>query len=226
MNVFEWSIICLLAYRSYKRLVVKPKVWKVILAILVGLFSFTINMEWFNTLVKIPILPLGVWILYGVLNRKEDRWDTYRLFAWIGFLGNFIFLAGTLISIPVYSMIYSLNDPSTYITDDKEASVISIHPEGEDVVLDKKRLMKQLPSMKQEEIEGGRWYEEMYLKSDSSTNRNELFPYQLVGTSSKWGSGLDPVIYMERDGKGLLFTTSRNQYYFRYHDSVIEEAGR
>jgi hypothetical protein len=127
MSIMEWAIIGYLAFRAYKKLSAKPKVWKVIFAIFIGLFSFTINMEWFHTFVKIPILPLGVWILYAVLNRKEDRWDTYRRFAWIGFLANFIFLAGTLPHHP--GPIPSLSrKPSLYLHFRDQRSFPQCHP--------------------------------------------------------------------------------------------------
>jgi hypothetical protein len=222
MSIIEWAVIAFLAYRVYKRLSAKPKVWKVILVIFVGLFSFTINMEWFHTLVKIPILPLGVWILYGVLNRKEDRWDNYRRFAWIGFLANFIFLAGTLITIPIHSLIYPENELSTYISETKEASINIIHPSGEGRTLDQKELKKQLSEGEQVEFDSEIWYQEMYMESDNSKNKNERFPYQVIDTTPKWGSGQNPDIYMESDGKGILVSTPRTQYYFRLSQSVLE----
>jgi hypothetical protein len=222
MSIIEWAVIGYLAYRVYKRLAAKPKVWKVLFAILVGLFSFTVNMEWFHTLVKIPILPLGVWILYGVLKSKEGRWETYRRFAWIGFLANFIFLAGTLITIPVYSLIYPENDLSTYITGTKEASTNIIHPSGEGRTLDQEELMKQLSEMEQVEFDSWVWFDE----AGGRYSKNERFPYQLVGTTPKWGSGLNPDIYMEQDGKGILISTRKNQYYFRFPETVLEGVGR
>ncbi|MCR8849353.1 hypothetical protein NQ095_13105 [Rossellomorea sp. SC111] len=222
MSIIEWVVIGYLALRVYKRLSAKPKVWKVILAIFVGLFSFTINMEWFHTFVKIPILPLGVWILYAVLNRKEDRWDTYRRFAWIGFLANFIFLAGTLLTIPVQSLIYPENNLSTYISGTKEASINVIHPAGEGRTLDEVELKKQLSDMKQVEFDSERWYQEM----DGQNSKNERFPYQLVGTSPKWGSGQDSDIYMENNGRGILISTPKTQYYFRFSQSVLEVVER
>ncbi|PFA62796.1 hypothetical protein CN378_17275 [Bacillus sp. AFS015802] len=226
MSIMEWAVIGFLAYRVYKRLSAKPKVWKVIFAMFVGLFSFTINMEWFHALVKIPILPLGVWILYGVLRSKEGRWDTYRRFAWIGFLANFIFLAGTLITIPIQALIYPENDLSTYISGAKEASINIIHPSGEGRTLDQEKLMKQLADSNLAEFDSAVWYEEMSFESDGFKNRNERFPYQLVGTTSKWGSGKDPDIYLEKGGEGILVSTPKTQYYFRIPHSVLKEGRR
>ncbi|MCA1060158.1 hypothetical protein LCL96_14565 [Rossellomorea aquimaris] len=222
ISIIEWTLIGYLAYRVYRRLRTKPKVWKVLFAILIGLFSFTINMEWFHTFVKIPILPLGVWILYGVLRSKEGRWDTYRRFSWIGFLANFIFLAGTLLTIPVHSFIYPENELSTYITRAKDASINVIHPSGEGRTLDQEKLMKQLTEMKQVEFDSQVWYGEM----NGRNNKSERFPYQLIGTNPKWGSGLESDIYLEDDGKGILISTWKTQYYFRMPHTVLEEVGR
>jgi hypothetical protein len=219
-----WTLIGFLVYRRYKKMDEKPMIWKILLVIVIGMMSFSIHWNLFDTLLKLPILPLGVWVLYGALNRKEGRWDRYRSFAWIGFLGNFIFLASALISIPFYSLIYPEKDPSTYITDAEGASLIRIHQSGvEEPTLNRERLVEQIPAMKQEKIYSEVWYGEMYDSSNGKRNRNERFPYQLLGASTKWGSGLDPLIYVEEDGKGILFTTSRNQFYYQFKDSIIEE---
>ncbi|MCA1064031.1 hypothetical protein QTG56_02260 [Rossellomorea sp. AcN35-11] len=223
MSIIEWSIIGYLAYRVYKRLETKPKVWKVVFATFVGVFSFSINMEWFHTLVSVPILPIGVWILNGALGSGEDRWNTYRRFAWIGFFSNFIFLAGTLITILIHPLIYPENELSTYIKATDEASIITIHPAGEGRTLDQEKLMNQLPSMERVQFNSAFWYEEMYLESGSMKNKDERFPYQLIGTTPKWGFGHEPDVYMERDGKGILISTPKTQYYFRSPETVLEE---
>lgn len=222
MSIMEWTLIGYLAYRVYRSLQTKPKGWKALFAILVGLFSFTINMEWFHTFVKIPILPLGVWILYGVLRSKEGRWGTYRRFAWIGFLANFIFLAGTLLSIPIHSLIYPEDNPSTYISEPNEASINIIHPSGEGRTLDQEKLKKQLSEVEQVEFDSWAWFDE----AGGRYSNTERFPYQLVGTTPKWGSGLKPDIYMEQDGKGILISTRKTQYYYRFPETVLEEVER
>jgi hypothetical protein len=224
MDALAWVLIGLAAFRLYKRQQVKPRVWKIVVVILAGLISFSIHWELAGTLLKVPILPLGVWLLYWVLNRKEDRWDNYRSFAWLGFAGNFIFLAAVMVSIALYPMVYPESDASTYIEDADNASIVATHPSGEgDVELNKDRLVDQLPAMKQEKVDSAIWYEEMYDQSDGDRNKNERFPYQLLGTSPKWGSGMKPVIYVEEDGKGVLITSSREQTYYRFNDSIIKE---
>ena len=74
--------------------------------------------------------------------------------------------------------------------------------------------------MRQEEVFSDQWYEDTYMTE--SNKRNERFPYQLIGTSSKWGSGLETIIYIEDDGKGILLSTPKEQLYFRSEDSFIE----
>jgi hypothetical protein len=224
VDALAWVLIGLAAFRLYKRQQVKPKVWKIVVVILAGLISFSIDWELAGTLLKIPILPLGVWILYGLLKGKEGRWDHYRSFAWLGFAGNFIFLVAAMVSIPLYSFVYPASDASTYIKDADNASIVATHPSGEgDVKLDNDSLVDQLSSMKQEKVESDVWYEQMYHKSDGKRNKNERFPYQLLGASPRWGSGMKPVIYVEGDGKGVLITSSHGQTYYRFNDSIIKE---
>ena len=131
-RLLAWSSIILLAYRVYKKQTVKPKVWKILIVMFVGIFSFSINWNMFNTMLKFPILPLGVWILYFVLKGKDERWQTYRSFTWLGFWANFLFLASTLIAIPVHQVIYPKDEPTTYISNIENASIINIHPSAKD----------------------------------------------------------------------------------------------
>ena len=187
----------------------------------VGLFSFSFKWNMFDTMVKFPILPLGVWILYFILKGREERWQTYRSFAWLGFWANFIFLASTLIAIPVHHVVYPKDEPSTYISKVGNASILNIHPSAKDRLLNEESLLNQLDTMSQETIFSDQWYEDTYMNPESN-KRNERFPYQLIGASSKWGSGLDTIIYIEDDGKGILLSTPKEQLYFRSENSIIE----
>ncbi|SFM02522.1 hypothetical protein SAMN04487943_106257 [Gracilibacillus orientalis] len=36
----------------------------------------------------------------------------------------------------------------------------------------------------------------------------EKFPYLLDGIQSKWGSGYNPIVYLDRDGYNLIISTS------------------
>jgi hypothetical protein len=222
IGILAWIFIGYFTYRIYQKQMVKPKVWKILIVLLIGLFSFSFNWSMFDTMIKIPILPLGVWILYFALKGKGEKWQTYRSFAWLGFWANFIFLLSTLAVIPVHHAIYHENELSTYISTVENASIIPIHPSAKDFTLNKEKLLKQLHKMKPETIYSNQWYEETYLNPES-TNTKERFPYQLIGTSPKWGSGFHTIIYLEEDGRGILLSTSKKQLYFRSEDSLNME---
>lgn len=217
-----WIVIVALAYRVYKKQSLKPKVWKVVVAIFAGLFSFSINWNMLDTMLKLSILPLGVWILYFVLKRKRDRWERYRNYAWLGFGANFIILIFTLITILVHNMLYPKAELSTYISNVEHAAIINIHPSAEQRMLLKEGLTEQLSTMSKEAIYSDQWYQDTFMHSDPNL-KNERFPYMLVGASSKWGSGLQAVIYVERDGKGILLSTPNKQHYFRSEQAFLKE---
>ncbi|MFP3390381.1 hypothetical protein [Brevibacillus sp. SIMBA_040] len=219
--ILGWLVIVFFAYRIYQKQIVKLKVWKIPLIILVGLFSFSIDLGLLDIILKLPILPLGVWILYFVFKGKDERWQTCRSFAWLGFGANFIFFASTLITIPVHHVIYPKDELSVYISNVENASIINTHPSAKDRSLNKDSLQNQLDTMRQEAIYSQQWYRETYFNTESN-KRNERFPYQVIGTSSKWGSGLQTLIYIEDDGKGILLSTPKKQLYFRSKDSLIE----
>ncbi|WP_238933413.1 hypothetical protein [Brevibacillus choshinensis] len=218
-----WIVIVFFANKIYQKQMVKPKVWKIPVIILAGLISLSINWNMFDVIVKLPILPLGVWILYFVRKRKDraERWQTYRSFAWLGFGANFIFFASTLLTIPVHHAIYPKDEPSVHISKVTNAAIIKIHPSAKDRSLNKDSLLNQLDTLRQEPIYSNRWYEETIMNTESN-KRNERFPYQLIGTSSKWGSGLHTLIYVEEDGKGILLSAPKMQLYFRSKDSLLE----
>jgi hypothetical protein len=214
-----WSLILFLAYRTYKKQIDKLKVWKIPIVIFVGLFTFSITLDVFQTMVKLPILPLGVWILYFFLRGK--RWQVYRSFAWLGYWANFLFLAATFLTMPIHHVVYPKDEPATYISEIEEASIIHLHPSAKESSLNKDSLLKQLDTMRQETINSQKWYNDTYENMDTN-KKSERFPYQLIGSSSKWGSGIHTMIFIENDGRGILITTSKNQLYFRSNDSLLE----
>ncbi|MBS4201688.1 hypothetical protein KHA93_18965 [Bacillus sp. FJAT-49732] len=216
-----WGVIALIAYRIYKKQIVKPKVWKILIVLFVGLFSFSFNWNLFNTLVKFPILPLGVWILYLFLRGKKEVWQTYRAYAWLGFWANFIFLVSTLIEIPVDHVIYPKDKLSTYIANVENVYIVPTHLSAKKGSLNKDRLLQHVHSMQQETIYSEKWYLDTYMNRESN-HVNERFPYQLIGTLPKWGSNLPTIIYIEEDGKGILLSSPNKQLYFRSDDSLIE----
>lgn len=221
-GLLSWIVIGVLAYRLYKRQSRKLKVWKVFIVIFIGIFSFSINFFMFDTMLRISILPLGVWILYFVLKRKEERWQAYRSFAWLGFFSNFIFLTAAFITIPVQQAIYPENKLATYISTFDHASIVHIHPSAKHDALNKAELKRQMHLFKEDTFFIKEWYDTLYFDTEPS-EREERFPYQLIETAPKWGSGLKTIIFIEDDGKGILISTPRKQLYFRSEISVLEE---
>ncbi|MGV3466103.1 MAG: hypothetical protein ACO1OT_12520 [Heyndrickxia sp.] len=223
LGVLSWLLIGLIAIRFYRKHPEKLKAWKVVLVLLLGLFSFTININGFGSIIRLPILPLGVWILYILLLKNKNSWRKYRSFAWIGFFANFVFLFISFVQIPIEHLVYPSDKPTTYLANVNNASLIITHPSGKKGLLNKKSLIKQLPNMQEKKFYSAQWYEETYL-SDKSKNK-ERFPYELIGIDPKWGSGLSSVIYIERNGKGILIGTAKRQYYFHFKDSIIKWEG-
>ncbi|MFJ8065406.1 hypothetical protein ACIQYS_12315 [Psychrobacillus sp. NPDC096426] len=221
-SIAAWIIIVVLAIRIYKKQLEQPKTWKTIIVILIGLFSFSINWDVFDTLVQIAILPLGVWILYAFLNRKDGLWEKYRYYAWLGFWSNFIFLSTALIAIPINYFVYPENEPRTYISNVENASIIAIHPSAKEHMVVKENLQKPIHNLKTKTFFSNEWYNETYMEAGAD-KRKERFPYLLINTLPKWGSGLGAAIYIEKDGKGLLIATPKKQYYFQSDESLIEE---
>jgi len=221
-TILGWLVIVYFAYRIYKKLSEKPKVWKVLVVTWIGLFALSFNLPMFGSMVKLSILPLGVWILYGVFRKKEAQWQVYRRFAWLGFIANFIFIITTLVAVPIHQMLYPENDPSSYISTIHDASIIHIHPSAEKRSLNKDILDKKLVLLKEEPVRSMDWYYETD-QYNQDKKVIERFPYQLIGYKPKWGSDLNSIVYIEKDGKGLLISSTKKQLYFRSEHSLIEK---
>ncbi|MFE1245029.1 hypothetical protein ACFW35_12930 [Fictibacillus sp. NPDC058756] len=222
MDILAFIVIGVLAYRIYKKQKEKPKKEKAFIVIIVGLFSFSITMPGFDAFVKIPILPLGVWILYFIYRNKVEKWVKYRRFAWLGFIANFIFLAATFMSIPIQNTLYPENEITTYIANKENIQLIKLHPSARDAEIKKEVLNKQLSNMNRKTIDSDEWYQQIEI-IDVPNERVERFPYQLAGTKPKWGSALNNTVYIEKDGKGLLITTPEKQIYYRSEETLLSE---
>lgn len=219
LSACGWVLIGLLAYRIYREQEENPKVWRIVVALVVGLFAFSINLTVFGQQVKLAILPLGVWLVYGFL--RKGRWHVYRRFVWLGFKGNYIFLALALSGMLLHAAIYQKDEPATYIANIEEASLVGIHPSAGEYSLDREALRNQLPRLKQKPVDSQGWYMQIYDELESGEH-DERFPYQIVGALPEWGSGIHARIYIEQDGKGLLVTTQNKQYYFRSDVSLLK----
>ncbi|MCM3758385.1 hypothetical protein M3197_13020 [Sporosarcina aquimarina] len=194
--------------------------WKAFLVLLFGISSFSITWTMANTIIRIAVLPLGVWVLYFVLKRKEGRWERYRKFAWLGFGANYIFLLSILVASSIGHFVYPSNHVATFVSDVKEASILSIHPTGNaKVSLNVKALNSELQTLKQSQIFDESWYEDTFYQEKA---RYERFPYLLMDVKPKWGSGVRSTIYVEEDGKGLLIQTPTEYLYFRSTQSFVK----
>lgn len=215
-----WSIIGILAFRIYKKKQEHTSIWKIIIILFVGLFSFSIFIPFRNTTVELAILPLGVWILYLILKRRGS-WIKYRNYAWLGFLGNYILLVTFFLTFWIHPFIYDMNSLDTYIRDTEDLKVISVHPSGKKDVYLVDDFLEIVPDMEEKEFFSTVSYEEMYM--NDPFERNERFPYILVNSKSKWGSGIHSVIYIEYDYKGLVVTSENGSIYFRSNKSLLRE---
>ncbi|GAM13912.1 hypothetical protein [Mesobacillus selenatarsenatis] len=225
LNLVAWGAIFILARRIYSKQDLKPIIWKLAIVIFVGLFSFSINLPYMDQQIKLAILPLGVWVLYGIYSRKDEgkSWEKYRKYAWLGFFANFIFLAASLILPLVHLGIYPDSEISTYISDINKAKVIKTHPSAGSKILDSNSLLVQLDSIKEESIFSEKWYYEAFESAGELSKAEEIFPYQLAGTEAKWGSGFETMIFVEQDGKGILITTGQKQVYFRAEKTLLKK---
>lgn len=221
MTILAWCAIGLIAYRLYYKQSIKPKVWKVLVVLFIGLFSFSWTFNLFGSMIQFPLLPLGVWMLYAYFRKKDEKWQVYRPFAWFGFLANFIFLMCTLLTIPVFQILYPSHEPETYLSNLDQASIIPIHPSAAIKEVNKKDFLASIRDFSEESVHSMDWYYAADM-GDDSTQTQERFPYQLIGATPKWGSGLVSVVYIEEDGKGLLLSTAKEQLYFRFDDALIE----
>ncbi|MGN1402368.1 MAG: hypothetical protein ACI4XL_12800 [Bacillus sp. (in: firmicutes)] len=219
MVVLGVIILGFIAFRIYRYQEEKPAVWRIIAVVLIGLFSFSIQIPFFGQMLKVAVLPLGVWILLSFLRRHSDRWQVYRRFAWLGFLGNYLFLGLSMLAMLFYALIYDKDDPSTYIADAENASLVITHPSAGNYSLDTAVLTEQIPNMKQAGSDAALWYEEAVIDTAES---KEQFPYLITGLKPKWGSGVHASIFVEEDGKGLLITTSSEQIHLRSEVSLLK----
>ncbi|MGD6792033.1 hypothetical protein [Sutcliffiella horikoshii] len=229
--LLAWVIIAVLVIRIYlgQDAEERPKLWKIIIAVLLGLFSFTFTFPLFNEPLSIAILPLGVWILYGILKRK-GRWEAYRKYAWTGFGGNFIFLSTAILAIGLAGGFYPDDEVRTYLTDVSEVELLITHPSGEEVKINEEKFVESLSTFKYERSNVIQWFEEIREQiwpeeeSEEPVEIQEKFPYLLIGVKTKTGDKIR--VYVEQDGKGLLVTTKEKQHYYRSKTaSFLEEGG-
>lgn len=222
LDLICWAIIVSAVVSTYKKQQIKATPGKIIIALFVGLFSFSITTTYFNAPLQIAILPLGVWLLYAVLTRRGS-WQTYRGYAWLGFFANYLFLVTALIAAPLHEAVYTVDELKTYVADWQEATVVLIHETASWPVL----LVADAPSIAEQASEGqmesNTWHYDTL--TEEKGTQQERFPYLLIGTDARRGSGYTPTIYIEKDGRGLLVTTEKRHIYFRTQQPILRGEG-
>lgn len=221
-TLLGWGIILYFAYRIYKNQVERPIIWKIMIVFIVGLLSFSITLPFFQTSIRIALLPLGVWVLFALLKNNEQRWNKYRKYAWLGFFSNYIFLVFFILTIFIHSFIYNQNSIHTYIADISEAKVVSIHPSGNNNIYLRKDFLESISQIEEGDFFARVSYEDMFIREYKESGK-ERFPYIIVNCMPRWGSGIQSNIYIEEDGKGILINTDRKSLYFRSDVKLLEE---
>lgn len=219
MTLLSWGVIIYFMSYIYRKQEVKPLLWKIALVTIIGLIIFSFDFTVFNTIIKIPILPLGVWVVYFFARGDEAVWEKYRPYAWLGFFANFLFIATALVTILLHNLVFPKSDLTTFISSFETAEINQLHSSAAEVRLDQE-LLKRL-AFDEQIVQSVQWYSEIELNGEPN-ERKEKFPYQLVGTTSKWGSGIPTMIYIEENGKGILVDTTDKQRYFRTDESFLK----
>jgi hypothetical protein len=222
LTLVAWGIVAFLFFRLYRKSEEKLLIWKAVVISFIGLFSFTFGFTLWETPVKLPILPLGVWILCWLLSRRGS-WHRYRKFAWLGFWANFIFLAATLIISPLHNAFYPKDQVSTYLNNIENSTVSVTNPSAMKVLLDKSKLKTEISNMRMKNFDSIAWHRQATLPDGSE--KAERFPYYLSDINPMFGSGLHALIFVEKDGKGLLISSKGKQYYFRGDESFLKGKG-
>jgi len=222
MNSFILILSAAVFFYVYKSQKLKLSLKNTVITTIIGLFVFSVTINTSYGSLKIPVLPLGVWFLYWFLRRdkQNERWQRYRRFAWLGYFLNFGFLLSNMLVFPLTSFLYPEGKLTTFIGDTTKAKVILTNPSSLPVKLDKTLLKKQLVHAKEKHANGTDWY------YDSTVHENkapERFPYYLADTKVKSGKGGGVQIFIEKNGKGLLISTSKGQHYFQFQRSVLKE---
>ncbi|WP_018934069.1 hypothetical protein [Gracilibacillus lacisalsi] len=214
-----WLVIVLGAIYFYRKNEEEMAIWKVAILIFVGMFTFdfhwNIENEW-----RIPVLPLGVWIVYFFMRKDSERWQRARTFAWWGFLSSYLFILSGLIAILLQSIIYPDDEVQTFLANVENAEVKTIHSSGEyNISLDPETFSEALDTATRKELDFNQWRDEQMNVEQEHT---EEFPYLVEGVKAKWGSGYIPVVYVSKDGYHLLISTLEQQYYFETEKRLWE----
>ncbi|MFD1171023.1 glycosyltransferase family protein [Oceanobacillus picturae] len=213
MTILGICCILLLVYYLYKRKEKgNPKPWLILIITSIGL----LNIKYEIASYSVPVIPIGVMIIYFEFLVKRRNWHWYRKYAWTGFLGSYILFATTLLSQPIQAFFYP-NEPETYLANIHQPELITtnfISAEGK--TLHKEILNDALSNLERQKLRNEKWIDSLY-------DEEERFPYLITGIDPKWGSGIDTMVFIEGDGKGWLITTPEAHYYYRSPTSIFKE---
>ena len=217
---FAYLIILLLFIYLYRRQQERPQVWKAAAVFAAGLFSFSLKISVSGLLVSLALIPLGVLFLMWFLSRKPGRWQRYKVFAWFGFWANYLFLAGQILSAAAASLLYPADELGTYVAKADRPELIVIHSQAAERMVLEDQLLEQVSTAVKTPAPAEEWY------GTARERKLESFPYILEGTFPKTGSGLQALLHVSKNGKGLLVTdSSGKQLYFKLKDSIFENGG-
>lgn len=218
-SILNWIILFGLIYTLLRMGKWSVKWWKALLVTVFGLFSFSFAYPIMGHTVKLALLPLGVWVLYFFLRKRS--WSKYRPYAWGGFASNYVFLLLFLLLVLIDGWVYPKSKPTTYIANVQHAQLIMTHPSAALASFNIAQFKSQLDHLTPSVKEGDIWYYQTVMYTEPNYQK-EKFPYTLLGVEAKWGSNLNPIIYIENDGQGMLITASRYQVYVRSEQPLIE----
>ena len=215
-----YSIILTFAV-YYKKRAKRPVAWwKMLFVLLVGLFSFSINFNFFGEMHKFAILPLGAVVFYFITRKKGDVWPTYKPFIWIGFLANYAFFVIGIALVPILNALYPPNNIDTYIKNVQEAAIITTHMSASEHVRLTENAQQLLLNSTNEQFNADEWYYD--LRESVRYYNDEQFPYMLSNVTKPLGMNEKVLHFVEKDGQGLLIITDNVQYYFRTVEPFIQ----
>lgn len=223
VSLLNYLIFGLIIYSLYKSKKEKIILWKVIVIAFIGGIIFSFNLNIFHSFIQIPILPIGVWLLYWFCRNRFGKvgWEKYRSFAWAGFYIKFIFIFTSFLIYPIDLLIYPKDELKTFISAIKKPQIIRTIPKVSEVELENSKLFQSVDTFKVIELfKDQKWYAGTF-QSETKMKPIERFPYILVGTKPKFGSNVKAIIYIEKDGKGIFITTKDKHYYFRSDTNII-----
>lgn len=223
-TIICWLLFITIVFLVYQRNKEDLSLWRSLIIAFIGLFTFDFTLNIFGEHALLPLLPLGVWILYGIFRSRNNHmgWQRYRLFAWIGFMTSFLFFFVSLLGAFLHDQIYSKKEISTYLANFEEAELIETHSSANEGSL-KENFPSLISSFKEKEFNSMVWYQETERNVDREDIK-ERFPYLLKGFQPQLGSGIQSMIYIKRNGKGV-FVVSENgeQHYFESSTSLFKE---